>query len=863
MIKNQLHLAVAGAVALTSAAVFPQHAVAQDESYEEIVVTGSRIARDPLSTTGPITVVGSEAISQSGVSNVDDLLRQLPAMGTNGIGKNDNNGGQGLAWVDLRNLGSARTLVLVNGRRFVQSSSGVASAVDLNNIPVAMIERVEVLTDGASAVYGSDAVAGVINVVTKKSFEGTEVAVKHGDSVDGGGATNDISITTGIDLDRGSVVANLTVAQRDELAYSDRDWAGYLSSYHPNGNIYLDGLGMVQMNEAGEIEPGTVYDLQDMWLMGAQDRESVTIDGVYDLTDNVEAYVEMTYTQRNANQQLSGQPTYAYVEPMYMTAEQKAALDAYWAANAPADASGTWEDNYFGIYSRSTHVGPRQYEQQGQTYRALAGLKGAFDNGWDWEVYASTGRNSSTAYVHNSINQTNLETAIANGHDFIGEWSPELINAIAYTDIAKSEYTTDNFGAVVTGEFGSLPAGEVGVAIGAEYRKDAASFTPSRETQGGHSAGNQQSPTAGDYSVSELYTEFNLPILAGHKFAEELTVDAALRYSDYSSFGGAATYKLGAVYAPVETVRFRSSISTAFRAPTVYELYRGASQSYLWLTDPCSTFESADEVTAQCAADGLDENHSQIAAQLPANIGGNGELEAEEADTFTAGVVWTPSFADTLSITVDYYNIEIDKAIGSPDVQIILDNCYLDGDAAACAKIERDRVGQISNVDGSLVNQGFEKTSGIDFTVDNTWDIAEGELVVSLTASHLLRYDIETETGDVLDYKGYVGSTGGVYTDWRGLATVNYYADRWNAGARVRYLHDGVADNDFAVPSATYVNLNGGYMINDTLELTGGIDNVFNKKPPFTADYGSGYGELNGEYDFLGRYVWIGAKATF
>lgn len=855
-------LALAIGASLSGLTAVPA-ALAQEESItEEVLVTGTRIARDPLSTTGPITVISTEAIERSGVANIDELLKRMPSVGTNGIGKNDNNGGAGLAWVDLRNLGATRTLVLVNGRRFVSSTSGVASAVDLGNIPVAMIDRVEVLTDGASAIYGSDAIAGVINIVMKDSFEGTEVSAKLGDTLEGGGDSQELSFTSGLSEERYELVGNISYHKRGEVGYSDRDFAGYNSIYHPNGNIWVGGLGAGFFDQNGDLQMDQLYDLQEMWLSGNSERVSATLNGKYFVSDSMEAYGELTTTRRDSTQQLAGNPIWLNVPIGSFSASQIAQLqEAYIAAGN----TGDWTDNYDGVYSRASAGGPRISSQESTTYRALAGLTGDLDNGYTWDVFGSYGRNSTNEFTHNSLNERKLNEAIANGADVLGPWDPELAQQVNFTDVSDNTYEITNFGASLAGELGSLPGGEIGFAVGAEYREESAEFNPSAEAQNGDSAGNQQSPTAGSYNVSEVFAEVNLPILSGVKGVDELAVDVAVRYSDFSSFGGKGTYRVGGIYAPIETLRFRSSYSTSYRAPNVYELYRGASQSYEFQADPCDNDQSTNY--QQCLDEGIDENFEHTSGQIPTNIGGNAALKPEEAKTLTAGMVWTPDMVEDLSFTVDYYDIKIENAIGTLDLDYMLDQCYVAGDSAACdtLSVERNPVtGQIENMNGILQNTGYEHVSGWDIELSKGLYFNSGDLFLSAQGSYLSRYDVEAMDGSVQDYVGTVGTTGGIYTPWRGLLTATWTASSdWSVGSTVQYYDGGTSTRGKAMPSMTYVNLNASYDITSDVMLMGGVDNVFDRKPVFTEDSPGGYGELNSEHDVFGTYLWLGVKATF
>ncbi|WP_323846797.1 TonB-dependent receptor plug domain-containing protein [Microbulbifer magnicolonia] len=899
MIKTKLSVAIAALGTIASTGVFAQNAVPGPE-VEEVVVTGSRIARDPLSTTGPITIVDSEAIQRSGVGTIDELLTQLPSMGTNGINANDNNGGQGLAFVDLRNLGSARTLVLVNGRRFVSSSSGVSSAVDMNNIPVDMIDRIEVLTDGASAVYGSDAVAGVINVVMKKSVEGVRVSARAGSTEDGGGENGDFSITFGGEGERGSFIGNISHAQRDEITYKDREWAGLTSSMSPNGNIFTD-YGSFTVGDDGEtLTSGyTPHDIgQYMWLSGAMERTAATLNGTYSITDAVELYGEASFTTKTTNQQLAAQPMYAgnglALTPAHMSAEVQAQLQeawqaaedayqidlaAYQAAHAawvaqgspeglepkmPAASHGTsWDSGAFDVRLRPVDGGTRDYEQTTDTYRLVTGLRGDLANGWGWDTFLSYGKNEGENSTSNSYNKARL-TEVLNGTSpianpqFLGGIGADVIDYIRYDDKENNEYELVNLGASLTGDIEAIQfqGGALGFATGVEYREESGEFNPSPETQSGDTFGNQQDATAGEYSVTEVFAEFNLPILAGAKYAEELSADFAVRYSDFDTFGGQSTGKIGLVYAPTEDLRFRTSVSTAFRAPGIYELFSGSAQSYEYLIDPCDNgTTNKDGVGSNCQAAIV-----QSGNQVPTNIGGNPDLQPEEAKTFTAGVVWTPSFAEDLSITLDYFDIEVEDAIQSPDLQRILDDCYRAGIASACERVVRNNngAGQIIALEGALMNIGRITTKGVDIDVVQNFHYDAGQLALRAQATRLLEYEeFNSQTGQTTDQLDYIGTTDTAYVKWRGLASATWYGNGWDLGADVQHLSDGHSPYQ-DVPSHTYLNLKAGWDVNDATRLSAGIDNVTDREPATTS--GS---DWNSAYDFQGRYAWAGVSYQF
>ncbi|MCX2783543.1 TonB-dependent receptor [Microbulbifer thermotolerans] len=892
MIKTKLSVAIAALGTIASSGVVGQDFMPGPD-VEEVIVTGSRIARDPLSTTGPITIVDSEAIQRSGVGTIDELLLQLPSMGNAGINANDNNGGNGLAFVDLRNLGSARTLVLVNGRRFVSSSSGVSSAVDMNNIPVDMIDRIEVLTDGASAVYGSDAVAGVINVVMKDSFDGVKISARGGATEEGGGENGELSITFGNEGERGSFVGNISHSVRDEITYNDRDWAHLTSSYTPNGNISTAYGDFTVGEDLTLTEGATSHDIgQYMWLAGAMERTSLTLSGNYSLTDALEIYGEAAYTNKTTNQQLAAQPLYAgngltldpaqHLQPEIQSQLQQAWQDAYdaWvAAGSNMDdevnpyPGASWTEGFSSLNTRPVGGGNREYEQETDTYRFLGGLRGDLANGWSWDSFVSYSKNEGENVVTNFYSKSKLEQILdgSAGIDpvFAGGWSDEVINYMRYDDREDNEYELLNAALSLTGDIEAIQfqGGALGFATGIEYREESGEFNPSVETQAGTTFGNQQDATEGEYSATELFAEFNLPILSSVKYAEELSVDLAVRYSDFDTFGGETTGKVGFVYAPVEDLRFRASASTSFRAPGIYELYSGTSQSYEYLVDPCDTSakntKGQGEFCRNAAVIGSDltvaPGFTQDSSQVPTNIGGNDELEPEEAESYTFGIVWTPAFIEDLSITLDYYDIQVENAITSPDLQLILDECFRSGITSACSAITRGAGGQIIALEGAKMNIGEISTRGIDLDIINNLHYDAGQLALRLQASRLLEYDEYNEqSGQTSDWVGYVGTNSGLYVKWRGLASATWYGSDWNLGLEAQYLGKGESSYR-PIPSHTYLNLRAGWDLNDAVSLTAGVDNLTDREPATTTS--TSY--WNSAYDFMGRYAWAGISYQF
>jgi len=812
----------------------------------EIVVTGTRIGRDNLSEFAHITVVSAKEIQQSGVTTVDELLTTMPSVTLQGLNKQNNNGGNGLAFVDLRNLGASRTLVLVNGRRFIKSGGG--AAVDLNNIPVSMIERVEVLLDGASAAYGSDAIGGVINIILKDSFRGFEAAVGGGISTFGDGTALDISLTGGVGGEQGNVAANFTYTHEGRVEQKDRAWArhpvqaewdngdgtrGYLfgSGSHPGGRyMYFDRDGNFQdkfVDPDGDLHDfndGSRYNFgNDQWLTGDMERFSATLFGNYFLSDDVSAYLEGTYTNRWSRNQLAPQPlgfgTNAYPEVFvpttnpYMPAEMRDAIDP--------GIGGAW------LIFRPTQLGRRIYDNDSDTFRLVTGVRGDIVKDLDFDVYFNYGHHANSTTTYNAVNQRRMietvdpdlcgsATAQAAGC-VVGNWfgegnlSREVLDYIRYTDVESTSWDSFQVAGQMTwksGQYFELPGGPLGAAVGVETRKESGYNRPSAITQGEESGGNGLDPTEGSYNAQEVFAELSLPLLDELPAVYSLTVDLAARFSHYNTFGNDITYRAGLSWAPIADVRLRGVFSTAFRAPDIADLYGGAADSYEEVDDPCNNWGASTDpnVRANCQAQGVPQDYDQSGAggsQIRTNIGGNPNLDAETAMVANAGLVFTPTFGaewlKDLSITFDLYWVKVDNAITNPNPQWLIDTCYESANFAHpnCARINaRNPTSHaITSMEAALENIAQIETMGIDITLN--YGLSAG----SFGGPRWLRFDLgvhlnylldytEVAMGDTIEYAGTItnGMTGGAFSHLRGTFVFQVSGESWSIGSRVRYI---------------------------------------------------------------------------
>lgn len=487
---------------------------------ERIEVTGSRIQRQDMETASPVTVIDAAAIKAEGFTSVDQMLQVQTSMAGAAVGSSTNNGADGVAQVDLRGMGSQRTLVLLNGRRMVNSGSGADSSVDLNSIPVAMIARVEILKDGASAVYGSDAIAGVVNIITKKDFEGFQLDFNGSGTDKGDGRNGDVSALYGFNTDGGNYTFGAAFSDRRDVIQADRDWTATGESWSiPTGALDY----MVKDANGNWVDQEEVYDYtQDSYYQTPSERRSLFANMTQELGNDVVLTADAIYTNRRSHQQMAAQPA-------------NIGLNVCGNANVPAGAPCITLDSAMtaaGIkandkglvnYRRRTNeVGPRIYTQDTDTWRLSGGLAGTLDvhTGMNWDVTYTYGKNKAETAVENSINATDMATSIYANPDAWFSGAPltqQTINAIGYSEKANGGNEQQTLSAGLNGELFDLKAGAVGFAIGAEYRRESGFYNPDPIVVAGESTAAQQDPTDGNYNVVSIFQEVSVP------FTEKLT----------------------------------------------------------------------------------------------------------------------------------------------------------------------------------------------------------------------------------------------------------------------------------------------------------------------------------------------------
>jgi iron complex outermembrane receptor protein len=839
-VASAINLAIVASI--TSGAFVTTSVFAAEEKakVERIEVTGSRIQRQDMETASPVTVIDAAAIKAEGFTSVDQMLQVQTSMAGAAVGSSTNNGADGVAQVDLRGMGSQRTLVLLNGRRMVNSGSGADSSVDLNSIPVAMIARVEILKDGASAVYGSDAIAGVVNIITKKDFEGFQLDFNGSGTDKGDGRNGDVSALYGFNTDGGNYTIGAAFSDRRSVIQGDRDWTEPgASSFIPTGTLG----GKVQDANGNWVARSTGYDFtQDSYYQTPSERRSLFANMTQELGNDVVLTADAIYTNRRSNQQMAAQPADIMLNVCGAAGVAAGApcvtLDsAMLAAGIKADDKGLV--NY---RRRTNDVGPRIYTQDTDTWRLSGGLAGTLDvhTGMNWDLTYTYGKNQAKTAVDNSINASDMTASIYANPDAWFSGAPltqQMINEVGYSEKANGGNEQQTLSAGLNGELFDLKAGAVGFAIGAEYRRESGFYNPDPVVVAGESTAAQQDPTDGNYNVISIFQEVSVP------FTEKLTGEFALRLDDYSTFGKATTWKIGLTYTATDDLMIRGVAATGFRAPSVSELYGGNSGSFDYLDDPWGNAQDP---------------------QILVNRTSDPDLKPEESESYTAGLVYSPSYVDGMSVTLDYWRFKVDNAIARMDTQAGLDACHrfqTTGDTTGAASCEIFKIGangDLDNLTNALTNVGTQDTSGVDFNLAYSFELIGLDWKVNNDTTYLVNFE-----QDGKKYTGTIDGNFGAYARVRNNFSLSAGQDDWSVMYFNRYI-GGMTDlaEGTDVDSILYHNISGTYHINDMTTVSLGVKNFTDEKP-VTVSNGSDGGTVPEVYDTIGRTIYGGVTVKF
>ena len=880
--------AVPSSFALAAAIAAPVHAQApaadqqQDEAtadaqdqganVEAIVITGSRLSASGFNAPTPVTVVGAEEIARQAAPNVAEILNQIPAFraqstpSTSAIFASN----LGASTADLRGLGANRTLVLVDGRRVVAATTQggsftPANTVDLNMIPTSLISRTEVVTGGASAAYGSDAVAGVVNLILDTRFEGLRGSIQYGQTHAGDGENVAASLAYGTSFAGGRGHFVIGGDFDDNKGTGDcysRDWCAqsygtftnpnYLTNgqpatitvpnirtavatrgglitsgplkgveFAPDGSTFMHDYGTFYgagINQIGGGDPRNAF--FEWFKMSAPVRRYSTLANVdYEISDNVKIFAQASYAHVFATQ-LGAQvrdlgSIVIQRDNAYLSDEVAAMMDAN---DLTSFTFGRIGDDF----------GPSRITVKRETYRFVGGLEGRFSNGWRWETYFQYGRtNYFQSNANNRINDNYARAVDAvrddNGNivcrstltdptngcmplNLFGEnnWSSAALGYSFGTAVQETHLTQKVLAAQISGDLFDTWAGPVSIAFGGEYREDGAHGTADPISSALRFYTSGGAAIDGDINVKEGFVEVGVPLARDMPFLHSLDLNGAVRVTDYSTSGSVTSWKIGGTWEPAPQLRLRVTRSRDIRAPNVFELYAPTSTSYQTVLDP----------------------EKKNAFVLPLTIlGGNANLKPEIASTLTLGGVFQPDFwgLNRFRLSVDYYNIKLDGAISTLGSQIIVNLCA-QGQTVLCENVVRDAEKNLVSIANVNLNLNRLTTRGLDIEAQYRVPVGNGEISLRTLATRIFELSTETPTGSITDRAGQNGSPtsqpSGV-PNWQVNTYVGYQTGPFAGQFQARYISPGTRDNTLigpeqagystTLPNSTNTNHIGAY----------------------------------------------------
>lgn len=922
---------------------------------DTITVTGTRIQSQTITSSSPVAEIQKEEFQLNGATRAEDLINQYPQLAAT-FDTFTNNGSLGYPTVDLRGLGAQRTLTLVNGFRL---APGAGESSDISIIPAAIIKRVDLLTGGASAVYGSDAVAGVVNFVLDDEFEGVSLstgysAYQHnndnsyiqglekargfpapnGDSGFGGASRNvDLVVGSSFADGRGHAVGWATWRKNDPLFQGQRDYSACAlgesglrcggSPTNATGNFYgyqydadgefLGGVGG-QRNPNGDgsfVEGyGAPYNFAPVnYYQRPDERYTFGTSIKYEINEHFKPYMDAMFINKRDVVQIA--PSGAFFATL---TDQDCANPVFGSFCTDLGLDPTVPLNVQ-IAKRNVEGGNRINSTDNTQWRIVTGVEGALDEAWNYNASFLHAETSNTVKGINDFLTPRIQDAILGcqpgsfgGCVPYNVFSPEGVSveaakALGGVSFARTDTELNSLNAYVSGDTGvALPWVDESIALvlGVEWREVKFAFQADTNSEEGNfaGAGGPATPVSGKTNVSEVFLETAVPLVRDAGFLKALDLDGGFRHSDYNLSGGANTYKLGLAANFADVVRVRGGYNRAIRAPSVVNLFNPQSIALFTESDPCA---GADPLYTpeQCANTGVPIDRYGTVASNPANqnnqfIGGSAALKPETAETYTLGVVYTPT-AD-LRFNVDYFDIKVTDTISTIGAGIILEFCAKTGDPFLCNKINR-RAGTLDIFRGSdpatsgyvenlTSNFGELAFRGVDLGASYRFDLGPGRLTTSINGTYFIEQQVAPLPGvndaATYDCAGVINSSCN-QPKWRHIASARYTLDRYTFNLRWRYFgemdyeqtsgDDGFADKLLCKPQAgenfdgcrgdgtldsyNYFDASATAAIGDYTSVTVGVNNIADKEPPLVGASISGAynGNAVGGYDAAGRFI--------
>lgn len=852
---------IAGAtLALTAGFTTTTYAADEVKKVERIEVTGSRIKRSDMEGPSPVQSISRADIDNMGYDNLQQLLERMPVAGSGTFstrGNNQDSTANGSAAVSLRGLGADATLVLINGRRVAISAfaEGITNSfVDINSIPVSAIERIDILKDGASAIYGSDAVAGVVNVILKKDIDGIEVNLGYGGTDGPNYEETSASIVWGTSNEKSSASViidyfkntSLSSGEMGSLGTADQRALGgkdFRSSRGFPGSFDVNGVQMADPScptDRVSSSNSCVFDYGPYgYIAPASERIGAISQFEYRFDNDITAFLEMA-VQHNSSVAM-GAPT---------------PLDKGAALTVPANHPNNPFGQEVGInYFRTVDAGARQWDIESDTMRFVAGLRGEF-NDWSWETAVQKGRSKSVqtgdrsqGWVRTDFLQQEIDAG--NYNPFGGTYNdPAVIDRITTSLVRQGESHMTSFDANISGEAFSFGDDIVMMAAGIEYREEDVTDTPDDQFRRGLIFGTEAVSAAASRDQYAAYVEFSIPL------ADTLELQLAGRHDDYSDFGTTTNPKVALRWAPTDEITVRGSWAQGFRAPSLAQVGLGPSEKSQFFKD-----------NYRCDATGLDCD----ALDYNIEFAGNPDLQPEESESWNVGFIWAPNAEFGLS--VDVWSITQDNKIDQEEFGPIYNSECNNQNSTICERLAPTggaSLGTIDKIHSTFKNVSSQEVSGIDFSANYNHSLDDlGLLKFNLEWAYQNKFE-----KDGRDYSGEYG-----YPEHRWIFSTNWEVGDFNTNVNLSYVgefedtpdidFDGNLDFDSntsrMIDSQVLVDLQTSYRITESAKLSLGINNLFDEEPPFAIGDGDSdlYGYASGVHNPRGRYIYTKVSFSF
>ncbi len=867
-------------------------APADENDATAIVVTGSRLPSKDLTGPAPLTIIDRAEIDKTGTTSIGEMIRDLP-VASPATSDTASRGNDGSANVALRGLSAVNTLVLVNGRRMLSNTAG--GTVDLNSVPFEAVERVEVLQDGASAVYGSDAVAGVVNIIMRRSYDGVLLKAGYGISSRGDLPNFEASGTVGQKFERGGFVFNASYRSSGGNVIADRpisldpDWRSMggrnFRDSAPTTGTAFKGVDpsrptTIMIVRDGVTQATSLTDFRDAYFPGvftsndgtqndginywqyessavAIEQLNTTFAGDYEVADNVKAFVEAGYSNRHS---------VGFLAP------------DYYDGNLTVSASNVY--NPFGrdlvAYRTLVEEGlgsGRRNEVESNLYRVIGGLEGSIGSAWKWDIsgnfqhlnqYTNAGKGVVLSRLQRAVGPASgcvasagcIPVNLFGGVGSVTQAMLDSVSAYHFRDI------TANMTSLVGNLSGTLLhnwAGDVNVAIGAEYRTE--SFSQVQDNAPDYST---QTPPflPPRRQVTEVYAEIGIPLAKDMPFLYSLDVEAAGRYSHYNAWGDTWNPKVGIKWKPIPDLLIRGSWGTAFRAPTFTEANTTQSRSYRPVTDPCIT--AAYSTLPGC------QGLAPVTTGAWVVTGGNPNLKPETADTLTFGAVYTPSFVPRLSLTIDYYHIKKSNIIGTADVNYIIARNAAGTDFVGY--VSRNPDGSIFEIQALRDNLLDQSISGLDIGVSYaTPKFSWGRLDARIDATYMDSFKLSPAANQpAIERIGTYTTAIGSLPRWKANGRFNWSLGDLTVSYGVRWV-DGLRNdaslvvNGQQLSADSYIqhDINVTYDLADLkARMTVGVENIADAMPPWLeGNYANGFDAQL--FNSRGRFFYVRVQKGF